>query len=135
MRMRNLLLATMVSALAQAAWASEPAPATGSGLYLVEFTVGAAWNPALPVPEQAGFGGHSANLARLRKDGTLLFGARYADKGVILLKVPDIETARAALADDPALAAGVFVADIHEFRPFYPGEVPASGHPAAAQRP
>lgn len=125
-----VLLFALATVLTQAAWASEPAPPAGSGLYLIEFTVGAAWDHALPVPEQTGFAGHSANLARLRKDGVLLFGARYADKGVILLKAPDVEAARGALANDPALAAGVFVADIHEFRPFYPGEVPASGHPA-----
>ena len=81
------------------------------------------------MPEQTGFAGHSANLARLRKDGILLFGARYSDKGVVLLRLPDEAAVHTELAADPALAAGVFKAAVHAFHPFYPGEVPAAGRP------
>jgi hypothetical protein len=108
-----------------------PAPAT-SGLYLVEFRTGPGWRPDRPPQDQAGFAGHSANLARLRAAGILLFGARYGDTGVVLLRVADEAAARLELEPDPSLPAGVFVAQVHEFRPFYPGEVPASGAPAPA---
>lgn len=106
-------------------------PVQGSGLYLVEFTTGPGWDTAKPPSAQAGFAGHGANLRRLRDAGVLLYGARYGDKGVVLLRVADEAAARAELAADPAVAAGTFNAAVFEFRPFYPGEVPANGHAVA----
>lgn len=125
----KFITAIAILLLACAAHADESKKASAtSGLYLVEFTLGPNWAVDTPPQEQNGFADHSANLARMRKAGLVLFGARYGDKGVVLLKVPDEATARQALAEDPTIAAGVFNAAIHEFRPFYTGEVPASGH-------
>jgi hypothetical protein len=132
MRWIGMVLAVAFSAAPAAA---QPAAEASSGLYLVEFRTGPGWQADRPPDEQTGFAGHSANLARLRAAGVLLFGARYGDTGAILLRVADEAAARAELAADPALAADVFVAQVHEFRPFYPGEVPASGVAGPAQAP
>lgn len=125
----NLIVSITSSAfllLAGAAMAESPASRpSGTGLYLVEFTTGPAWQSGIAPNGQQGFAEHSANLRRLRESGTLLFGARYADKGVILLRLPNEAAVRSELEQDAALAARVFESAIHEFRPFYPGEVPA----------
>jgi hypothetical protein len=98
---------------------AQPLPVTP--LFIVHFTLGPNWDHAKAASEQTGFAGHSANLARLRRDGVLVLGARYADKGMIILRVADEDAARAALEPDTTLGAGVFVATIDEFRPFYHG--------------
>lgn len=123
-----VILILLLPPIASAAGDQSPPPAAGSGLYLVEFTTGPGWRAEVPPPEQTGFREHSANLQRLRTSGLLLFGARYGDKGVILLRLPDEAAVHAELAADPAIRAGVFNAAVHEFRPFYPGEVPATGN-------
>ncbi len=125
----SIALSTFLLLIADAAVAeSSTSRPSGTGLYLVEFTTGPAWQSGIAPGEQQGFAEHSANLRRLRESGTLLFGARYADKGVILLRLPDETAVRSELEPDSALAARVFEAAIHEFRPFYPGEVPAGTH-------
>lgn len=128
MHLFTVTLILLLPLIASTATAESSSPATGSGLYLVEFTTGPGWRADVSPPEQTGFREHSANLQRLREAGLLLFGARYGDKGVILLRLPDEAAVQAELTADPAIAAGVFEAAVHEFRPFYPGEVPASGH-------
>lgn len=126
----KLLIATICLLFASIVYASgNDAHRRTSGLYLVEFTTGPNWAADTPPQEQTGFSDHSANLSHLRTTGVLQFGARYGDKGIVLLKLPDEAAVREALAKDPSIAAGVFKAVIHEFHPFYPGEVPASGHP------
>ncbi|WP_438483212.1 YciI family protein [Oleiharenicola lentus] len=100
---------------------ASPPPAVAGKLFIVHFTIGPAWDAAKPAPQQAHFKEHSANLARLRQAGLLVLGARYADKGMILLRVPDEAAVHAELAQDPAIAAGVFRAQVDEFRPFYHG--------------
>lgn len=90
-------------------------------LFIVHFTTGPGWQASLPPPEQKFFREHSANLSRLRRDGRLLIGARYGDKGMIILRATDESAVQAELAQDPSLAAGTFVAQVDAFRPFMPG--------------
>ncbi|HEX7879986.1 MAG TPA: YciI family protein, partial [Candidatus Eisenbacteria bacterium] len=92
-------------------------------LFAVEFTTGPAWDHAEPPNEQRHFAEHSKNLRRLRDEGKLPMGARYGDKGLILVVAPDLEAAQAEFAEDPAVTDSVFVHVIHEFSVFYPGRV------------
>jgi uncharacterized protein YciI len=118
------LLAESFSAMAQ----TPPAPpavttAPAGLLFAVEVRTGPAWDAAKPPQEQAFFSEHSAHLRRLREQGRLVMGARYADKGLLVLRAASENEARALLQDDPSLAAGVFSFELHEFRVFYGGGV------------
>jgi hypothetical protein len=90
-------------------------------LFAVEFRIGPKWDASKAPHEQAGFGEHSANLKRLRDSGALLLGARYADKGFIVLAAGSEAAARGEIEVDPSVRNQVFAYDIHEFRVFYPG--------------
>lgn len=90
-------------------------------LFIVHFSTGPSWDQSKPPSEQTHFREHSANLNRLRREGLLLIGARYGDKGMIVLRAPDEAAVRAQLVQDPSLAAGTFAARIDLFRPFMHG--------------
>lgn len=118
------LLAWSCTAMAQ----TPPAPpavttAPAGLLFAVEVRTGPAWDAAKPPQEQLFFSEHSAHLRRLREQGRLVMGARYADKGLLVLRAASENEARALLQDDPSLAAGVFIVELHEFRVFYGGVV------------
>ena len=96
-----------------------------ASLYAVEFTTGSAWDAAKPPQEQAEFSAHSANLKKLREAGQLVLGARYADKGLVIISAADEAAARALIEQDPAVQAKTFTYQLHEFRVFYGGSVTA----------
>lgn len=103
-------------------------------LFLVHLTLGPAWRAEVPANAQPGFGEHSANLARLRGSGRLLVGARYADKGMLVVRAADRAAVEREFAADPMVANGAFALQIDELAPFYEGYVPrAQPRPAAAE--
>jgi len=115
-----MLLATLlfsVLALAQGPLPITPPPR----LYAVRLTTGPAWDAAKSPNDQAGMKEHSANIARLRREGTLVLGARFGELGLLVLRVPDEAAARAQLAPDPTVASGVFKVQIDAFSPFAHG--------------
>jgi len=128
--LRLLLLAGFAAGFATLA-AQTPPAISAPRLFAVTFTTGPAWDAAKPPAEQAHFREHSANLARLRREGLLLLGARYADKGFIVLRAESEEAVRAQLAQDPSVAAGVFNAQIDAFNPFYHGSTAYLATPEA----
>jgi len=93
-------------------------------LWALSFTTGPGWRPEIPPAQQAGFGSHSRNLARLRADGRILMGGRYGAVGLMLLRAAGAEEVRAWLAPDSAVAQGVFTAEIVPWRTVYDGVVP-----------
>lgn len=110
--------------------APEPAAAANASLlFAVEIKTGPAWDAAKPPQDQAHFREHSANLRRLRELGALLMGARYADKGLVVLRAASESDAHALLKDDPSFQAGVFKYELHEFRVFYSGTLAAPPRP------
>lgn len=115
------------SAIAQApAVATPPAP-TDLPLFAVELRVGSRWEPAKQPHEQAYFREHSANLKRLRDDGQLVLGARYSDKGFLVLAAASEADAKTLLEADPSIQNEVFAFQIHPFNVFYSGCVSATG--------
>jgi len=129
------LLFVFVPAVARAAEtplsstpASRPASqATGAEpqtLFLVQFSTGPGWVADKPPHEQLHFAAHSANLRRLRDAGLLLVGARYADKGIVIVRAVDAAAVDKELDADPSVRAGVFKAEVFEFSPFYDGCIP-----------
>ena len=117
-----LLCACIASiALAQATPATPPDPP--ANLYAVEIRTGANWDASKPAHEQAHFREHSANLKRLRDQGHLVLGARYSDKGLLVLRAASDQDAHAMLAEDPSIRAKVFGYELHPFNVFYGGSV------------
>ena len=110
---------------------AEPAAAAAPAglLFAVEIKTGPAWDAAKPPQDQAHFREHSAHLRRLREQGVLLVGARYADKGLLVLRAASAGDAHAMLKDDPSIQAGVFKYELHEFRVFYSGTLAAPPRP------
>ena len=94
-----------------------------NNLYVIELKTGPAWDASKPAHEQASFREHSANLKLLRDQGKLVLGARYADKGLIVVESPTEAEARAMFDQDASIAKGVFVYTLFEFNVFYGGTV------------
>ena len=116
----HLLLLALVptgAALAQ----TPPPPAPPPRLYAVRLSTGPAWDAAKSPNDQAGMKEHSANIARLRREGTLVLGARFGELGLLVLRVPDEAAVRAQLGPDPTVASGVFKIQIDVFSPFAHG--------------
>lgn len=90
-------------------------------LYIVTYTTGPAWNVAKPPSEQPFFKEHSANVSQWRKEGIVKFGARYADKGILVITAPTLQAARVRIDTEESVAHGLFVADVQRLHVFYDG--------------
>ena len=99
---------------------SQDQPVTDS-LFVVIFTTGPAWDAAKPPGEQPNFKEHSANLGRLRKEGVIKLGGRYADKGMIIFSANSTAAAKAMIDSDPGVASKLFNADLQKLNMFYFG--------------
>src|SRR5262245_18550653 len=89
----------------------QPLVAPGSPelpLFAVEITIGSKWDSKRPPQDQLYFREHSANLKRLRDAGQLVVGARYSDKGVVIVAAENDAAVRAMMDEDPSMTAGVF---------------------------
>lgn len=126
----RLLSAALACFLAASAFAQMPAAVVADGvderpLFAVEIKTGPNWDAAKPAQEQAFFREHSANLKRLRDAGALVMGARYSDKGLVVLAEEDIVAVKAMMDADASVSAGTFVYEAHPFNVFYAGTVRA----------
>ena len=120
-----LLVALPLASRAEdaAAPASEAATAPEKKLFAVEIKIGPQWVAGKAPGEQAYFREHSANLRALREQGSLLLGARYGDKGLVVLAADSEAAARAMIDQDPAVTHGTFSYELFEFSVFYGGSV------------
>lgn len=123
--MKSISLLCLMLLIVSALPAQSPAPAPAStpppALFAVRLTKGPAWDGAKPPHEQAGMREHSANIARLRREGLLVLGARFGEVGLLVLRLPDEAAVRTQLAPDPAVAGGIFQAQVDLFSPFAHG--------------
>lgn len=129
------LAPSLTSAQAEAAKPAPAAsptatPAPASKLFAVEITTGPGWDTTKQPPQQAFFREHSAHLKKLRDEGRIKLGARYADKGLIVIEAADEAEARARIEADPSMKAGTFKFTLAEMRVFYPGQVGIERKPA-----
>lgn len=100
-----------------------PSGASELPLFAVDIRTGPGWDPAKPPQEQAFFKEHSANLRRMREAGLLVMGARYADKGLVIVAAASVADVKAQMDQDPSIAAGTFAYEVHPFNVFYGGEL------------
>ncbi len=104
--------------------ASAPAvPVSELPLFAIEIKVGPKWDASKTPQEQAFFREHSAHLRRLREAGSLVLGARYSDKGLVVVAAATAAEARAMMEPDPSIAAGTFAFEVFPFNVFYSGAV------------
>ena len=108
-------LAVLALVMAATAAAQTPPP-----LFVVHFETGPSWNKSLAPSEQPSFREHSANLNRLRNEGSIVFGARYGELGMIFLKTDTLDAAKALMDADPGVRSGLFAYRIAPLRVFYP---------------
>ncbi|MGH6950095.1 MAG: YciI family protein [Vitreimonas sp.] len=87
-------------------------------LYLFQYSPGPAWREGAPLREQ-GLGPHAAYMQRLMNEGRLFAGGGYTsdDGGMAIVMAANMDEARAMLAADPAIASGIFVAQLRHWRP------------------
>ena len=119
--MLRLLVPLVVMLSFAAPCHAQPAPAPR--WFIVQLTLGAAWDHGKPPNQQPGFAEHSAHLRALRDAGKLPLGARYADKGLLVVRAADAAEARALFDADPMVKGERFALQVDELRVFYPGTV------------
>lgn len=90
-------------------------------LYIVTFTTGSAWDFSKKPHEQPYFKEHSMNLSTLRKEGIIKLGARYADKGIIVITASNLQAAKELIGADASVVNKLFTADVQKLSVFYEG--------------
>jgi hypothetical protein len=98
--MRLLLIAIMLTVTGSSFAQS---PASPDSLYIVTYTTGDAWDQSKKPNEQSHFKEHGARLGQLRKDGVIRFGARYAEKGIIVIAAASYSAAKEIIQADVAV--------------------------------
>jgi hypothetical protein len=83
--------------------------------------VGELWDLLKPPGEQQYFKEHGARLGQLRKDGVIKFGARYAEKGMIVIAAANYSVAKEIVHADVAIQNKLFNADLQRLNIFYDG--------------
>jgi uncharacterized protein YciI len=133
-------LTRLLAAATVALWATNGAlaqiqpsasPPSELPLFAVEITTGSKWDQSKPAHEQQFFRDHSSSLKRLRESGALIMGARYSDKGLVVLAAKDEAEARAMMDEDPSIKAEVFKYQVHSFNVFYSGTLNTRARKAA----
>lgn len=65
------------------------------------------------------FAGHFSNMSRLAEEGKLVLAGpldgENGMRGLFVLAVSEVEDARALVQTDPAVAAGIFAPEFHQF--------------------
>lgn len=107
-----------IGACANPANAQQAQAEMSQQLYLFQYSPGPAWRAGVPMREQ-GLGPHAAYMQQLQNQGRLFAGGAYvgADGGMAVVVAANMDEARAMLASDPAIASGIFVADLRQWRP------------------
>lgn len=106
--------------IAQLACAQTTA-ASSDSLYIVTYSLGELWDQSKSPGEQQYFKEHGARLGQLRKEGVIRFGARYSDKGMIVIAAPTFVKAKEIITADVAVQNKLFTVDVQRLNIFYDG--------------
>ena len=118
--MTLLLALTLVAAVGNTR-SNDEFQTTSKQYVVVMFSLGPAWEQAKPFNEQKGSTEHSKNLQRLRAEKRIAVGARYAEKGMVILEAASEDEARAQFASDAMVRDSVFIMEVNTFSVFYKG--------------
>ena len=125
MRLSVIFTIVICSCLSLAQSADRPPQQTAQAkqYFIAIFSRGTAWEDAKPANEQIGFKEHSENLRRLRSEKRIAIGARYSDKGMVIVEAKDENDARSLFVSDVMVLKKTFTLELHPFRPFYKGTI------------
>ena len=98
-------------------------PQATPGTVALVFTTGPGWDTTKTPAAQAQFGSHSANLRRLRDAGLIVAGGRFGAYGLVLVRAPGVDSARAMLAPDSSLVVGTFKVEVNRWSTIYEGTI------------
>ena len=115
---KSILVLAVVSLMFCAASYGDEPPVEKT--FILHFTTGEAWLPDKSFSEQPHAAEHGRNLRRLRDEGIILIGARYSDKGVLILRGNEADL-RAEIEKDPMVQAGAFEYELFELALFFDG--------------
>jgi uncharacterized protein YciI len=92
----------------------KPDPST----FLLVYKPGPAWLPGKPLKQQP-LGDHGKYMLSLYSQGTMKSAGPFMDDsgGAVILNAADQAAATAIAANDPAVTSGVFVYELHPWRP------------------
>ncbi|MCD6065947.1 MAG: hypothetical protein K0S33_773 [Bacteroidetes bacterium] len=76
--------------------------------FVVLYTISAGWDTTKQFHEQVFAAEHSDYLSKLRKEKTIVMGARYSDTGMIIIKAKNETEAREITGKDPAIQNNLF---------------------------
>jgi hypothetical protein len=113
-----LVIAIVIQSLAVSAQVDKK---PSDSLYIVTYTTGSLWDAAKSPNDQPYFKEHSARLGQLRKEGVIRFGARYSDKGAIVISASTFQHAKEIVFADVAVINKLFSADVQKLNIFYEG--------------
>jgi hypothetical protein len=97
------------------------AQTSSDSLYIVTYTTGPSWDFSKKPNEQPYFNEHSVFLGKLMKDGTAKLGARFADKGMMVIQATSLAAARELITSDAAVVNQLFKVDVQKFNVFFYG--------------
>lgn len=123
-RTAALAVATLLvagPALAQAPPESKPATAPKSTYFLFVYSAGPAWKVGQPIAVQ-GLGPHGMYMTKLFKEGVVFAGGPSTEpsgNGLAIVRAKDETEAKALLAADPAIQAGIMTAELRTWRPLF----------------
>lgn len=89
--------------------------------FIVLYSVGEAWDTTKQFYEQKHFDDHSDFLSNLRKNKKIPIGARYSDKGMIILKAKNEAEALKIMEGDVSVKNKLFRFELFEMDVFYEG--------------
>lgn len=118
--MKKLLIIIFISLTYTTAMAQDTEDRSGQYFAMI-YTTGENWDHEKQVHEQAYFNEHSSFLSSLRKEGKIVIGGRYSDKGFMLLKAKDEAEALALITTDESVTNKTFNVEIFPFLVFYTG--------------
>ena len=90
-------------------------------LFIVIYTPGENWNNSKQPQDQDYFNFHSKRLQNYRKEGKILLGARYSNKGMIIMPAETEDEIKKIVFADSAVLAKTFNAEVFPYNVFYDG--------------
>ena len=112
------IFALLVTLSSITAFAQDALP---DSVYAVTYLTGKAWDMAKAPQDQPYFKEHSAHLSKLRKEGIIQVGMRFAEKGLIIIKSSSLSKARELINQDLAVIHQLFQVDVQKLNVFYEG--------------
>lgn len=118
---RTAAFAVAALLLAAPAVAQTPPAAPKPVYFLFVYSAGPAWKVGQPMSVQ-GLAPHGMYMTRLFHEGVVLAGGPTTDPeggGLAIVKAKDVAEAKALLAADPAIKAGIMTAEVRNWRPLF----------------